>query len=433
MPGTISDIQALDIRFPTSRSGDGSDATYTDPDYSATYVIIRTNADDGLEGHGLTFTIGRGNEICVAAVEALKPVLLGRSASDCFAEMGRVWRDLVGDTQLRWLGPEKGVIHLATAALVNALWDLYAKTEAKPLWKLLSDMSPEELVALVDFRYLTDALTPDEALEMLREKAATRGDREAEMRRDGLPSYITCGWMGYSDEKFANLCDEAVAAGFSHVKLTVGADISDDLRRLKIAREQIGPDRRLMVDANQRWDVGEAIEWIGRMAEYDLWFVEEPTSPDDILGHAAIGRAVAPIRVATGEHVHNRTMFKQYMQAGGLSVCQLDSCRLGGVNEVVAVLLLAAKFGIPVCPHAGGVGLPEYVQHLSLFDYICVSGDLTDRVVEYVDHLHEHFVDPAVTRNGRYVVPEQPGYSATMHAESLRRHEFPGGAEWAGR
>lgn len=432
MPGTISDIRALDIRFPTSRTGDGSDAMYTDPDYSATYVIIRTDADDGLEGHGLTFTIGRGNEICVAAVEALKPVLLGRSASDCFAEMGRVWRDLVGDTQLRWLGPEKGVIHLATAALVNALWDLYAKTEGKPLWKLLSDMSPEQLVSLVDFRYLTDALTPEEALAMLREKAAARGDREAEMRRDGLPSYITCGWMGYSDEKFAGLCDDAVAAGFSHVKLTVGADLSDDLRRLKIAREQVGPDRRLMVDANQRWDVDEAIEWIGRMAEYDLWFVEEPTSPDDILGHAAIARAIAPIRVATGEHVHNRTMFKQYMQAGGLSVCQLDSCRLGGVNEVVAVLLLAAKFGIPVCPHAGGVGLPEYVQHLSLFDYICVSGDLTDRVVEYVDHLHEHFVDPAVTRNGRYVVPEAPGYSSTMHAESLRRHEFPGGAEWAG-
>ncbi len=433
MPGTITEIQALDIRFPTSRTGDGSDAMYTDPDYSAAYVIISTDAGDGLEGHGLTFTIGRGNEVCVAAVEALKPVLLGRTTADCFADMGRVWRDLVGDTQLRWLGPEKGVIHLATAALVNALWDLFAKQEGKPLWKLLSDMSPEALVALVDFRYLTDALTPDDALEMLRAKVATRADREAEMRRDGLPSYLTCGWMGYSDEKFAGLCDDAVAAGFSHIKLTVGADLSDDLRRLKIARQQVGPDRKLMVDANQRWDVGEAIEWIGEMAEYDLWFVEEPTSPDDILGHAAIARAIAPIRVATGEHVHNRTMFKQYMQAGALSICQLDSCRLGGVNEVIAVLLLAAKFGIPVCPHSGGVGLPEYVQHLSLFDYICVTGDLTDRFVEYVDHLHEHFVDPAVTRGGRYVVPEQPGYSATMHAESLRRHEFPGGAEWAGQ
>ncbi|MDQ6873800.1 MAG: fuconate dehydratase [Actinomycetota bacterium] len=433
MPGTITDIEALDIRFPTSRTGDGSDAMYTDPDYSAAYVIVRTDAGDGLEGHGLTFTIGRGNEVCVAAIEALKPVLLGRKADECFADMGRVWRDLVGESQLRWLGPEKGVIHLATAALVNALWDLYAKREGKPLWKLLSDMSPEDLVALVDFRYLTDALTPDDALAMLRAKEATRADREAEMRRDGLPSYITCGWMGYSDEKFAALCDDAVAAGFTHVKLTVGADLADDIRRCKIARAQIGPDRKLMVDANQRWDVGEAIEWIGQLAEYDLWFVEEPTSPDDILGHAAIARAIAPIHVATGEHVHNRTMFKQYMQAGGLSICQLDSCRLGGVNEVVAVLLLAAKFGIPVCPHSGGVGLPEYVQHLSLFDYICVSGDLTDRFVEYVDHLHEHFVDPAVTRNGRYVVPQSPGYSATMWPESLRRHEFPAGAEWAGR
>ena len=432
MPGTITDIQALDIRYPTSRTGDGSDAMYTDPDYSAAYVIIRTDAGDGLEGHGLTFTIGRGNEVCVAAIEALKPVLLGRDARACFADMGGLWRDLVGDSQLRWLGPEKGVIHLAIAALVNAMWDLYAKAEGKPLWKLLSDMSPEDLVALVDFRYLTDAISPEEAVAMLREREPGRAGREIEMRRDGLPSYITCGWMGYSDEKFAGLCDAAVAAGFTHIKLTVGADLSDDLRRLKIARQQVGPDRKLMVDANQRWDVAEAIGWIGRMAEYDLWFVEEPTSPDDILGHAAIARAIAPIKVATGEHVHNRTMFKQYMQAGGLSICQLDSCRLGGVNEVVAVLLLAAKFGIPVCPHSGGVGLPEYVQHLSLFDYICVSGDLTDRFVEYVDHLHEHFVAPAVTRNGRYVVPESPGYSATMHPESLARHEFPGGAEWAG-
>jgi len=428
---TITDIEALDIRFPTSRTGDGSDAMYTDPDYSAAYVIVHTDAGDGLEGHGLTFTIGRGNEICVAAVEALTPLLIGRDTAECFADMGGVWRELVGDTQLRWLGPEKGVIHLATAALVNALWDLYAKQEGKPLWKLLSDMTPEQLVALVDFRYLTDALTPDQALKILRSRAATRAEREAEMRRDGLPSYITCGWMGYSDDKFAALCDAAVAEGFTHIKLTVGADLADDLRRLKIARQQVGPDRKLMVDANQRWDVGEAIEWIGQMAEYDLWFVEEPTSPDDILGHAAISRAIAPIRVATGEHVHNRTMFKQYMQAGAMGICQLDSCRLGGVNEVVAVLLLAARFGIPVCPHSGGVGLPEYVQHLSLFDYICVSGDLTDRFVEYVDHLHEHFVDPAVTRHGRYVVPESPGYSATMHPESLRRHAFPGGEEWA--
>ncbi|MEO7555835.1 MAG: enolase C-terminal domain-like protein, partial [Acidimicrobiales bacterium] len=360
------------------------------------------------------------------------PLLLGRETADCFADMGAVWRELVGDTQLRWLGPEKGVIHLATAALVNALWDLYAKQEGKPLWKLLSDMTPEQLVALVDFRYLTDALTPDQALTILQTRAAGRAEREAEMRRDGLPSYITCGWMGYSDDKFAALCDAAVADGFTHIKLTVGADLADDLRRLKIARQRVGPDRKLMVDANQRWDVAEAIEWIGQMAEYDLWFVEEPTSPDDILGHAAISRAIAPIRVATGEHVHNRTMFKQYMQAGALGICQLDSCRLGGVNEVVAVLLLAARFGIPVCPHSGGVGLPEYVQHLSLFDYICVSGDLTDRFVEYVDHLHEHFVDPAVTRGGRYVVPESPGYSATMLPESLRRHQFPQGEEWAG-
>ncbi|MHB1535350.1 MAG: enolase C-terminal domain-like protein [Acidimicrobiales bacterium] len=432
MTARVTEVEVRDIRFPTSRTGDGSDAMYTDPDYSATYVIVRTDADDGHEGHGLTFTIGRGNEICAGAVRALRPLLMGCSVEDLRSDMGGFWGRLTGDTQLRWLGPEKGVIHLATAAVVNAVWDLHAKRAEKPLWKLLCDLSPEELVSLVDFRYLTDVLTPEEALDRLRANAATRSLREAEMRRDGLPAYITCGWAGYPDAKLAGLSSDAIERGFSHVKLTVGADLSDDLRRLKIVREQVGPERRMMVDANQRWDVDQAVSWIERLKEFDPWWVEEPTSPDDILGHAEIARRVAPVRLATGEHVHNRVMFKQFFQAGAVSVCQLDACRLGGVNEVVAVLLLAAKFNIPVCPHAGGVGLPEYVRHLSLFDYICVSADLTDRVVEYVDHLHEHFVDPALVHNGSYVVPDAPGYSATMHPSTLERFAYPDGPEWAG-
>jgi L-fuconate dehydratase len=428
---TIRELEVIDVRFPTSRTLDGSDAINPDPDYSAAYVIVRDDAGDGLEGHGLTFTIGRGTEVVVAAVDALRPLVVGRESDELFADMGAFWRVLVGDSQLRWIGPEKGVIHLATAAVVNAVWDLFAKTAGKPLWKLLVDMTPEELVGLVDFRYISDALPPERALERLRALAPRRAEREAELRRDGYPAYTTSvGWLGYDDDKIRRLCREALAEGWTRFKLKVGADVEDDRRRARIVREEIGTDAMMAVDANQRWGVDEAIAWMARLAEFDPYWIEEPTSPDDILGHATIARAVAPIRVATGEHVHNRVMFKQFLQAGGLSVCQIDAARLGGVNEVLAVLLMAAEFGVPVCPHAGGVGLCELVQHLSAVDYIAVSGELDGRMIEYVDHLHEHFLDPVVIRDARYVLPTRPGYSAEMRPESLARYRFPGGDEW---
>ena len=431
MPTTITRLDAFDIRFPTSRERDGSDAMNPDPDYSAAYVILRTDHPAGLEGHGLTFTIGRGNELCVAAARALAPLVQGLTLEDIKADMARFWRRLTGDSQLRWVGPEKGVLHLATAAVVNAVWDLYAKAEGKPLWQLLAGFSPEELVQCIDFRYLTDALTRQEALEILRRHEPTRAAREAEMRARGYPAYTTsAGWLGYPDDKIRRLCREGVQQGWSHFKIKVGRDLEDDLRRAAIVRAEIGPDRKLMLDANQVWDVGEAIANMRKLARFDPWWIEEPTSPDDILGHATIAKAVAPIGVATGEQCHNRVMFKQLMQAGAMRFCQIDSCRLGGVNEVLAVLLLAAKFGIPVCPHAGGVGLCEYVQHLAIFDYICVSASLDDRVVEYVDHLHEHFVDPVVIRDGRYMPPTAPGYSITMRPESLKRYAWPGGEAW---
>ena len=431
MATTITGVEALDIRFPTSLGRHGSDAMHPDPDYSAAYVILHTDRADGLAGHGLTFTLGRGNELCTAGIEALAPLVTGRTLEEIRGDMAGFWRSLTSDSQLRWVGPEKGVIHLATAAVVNAVWDLWAKIERKPLWKLLADLAPEDLVACIDFRYITDALTPDQALALLRERAPGRAAREAGMRRDGYPAYTTsAGWLGYPDEEIRRLCREGVAAGWSHFKIKVGADLTDDVRRAALVREEIGPERRLMIDANQRWDVDEAIAWTRALARFDPWWIEEPTSPDDVLGHAAIARAVAPIGVATGEQCQNRVMFKQLMQAGGMRFCQIDACRLGGVNEVLAVLLLAAKFGIPVCPHAGGVGLCEYVQHLAMFDYIAVSASLENRIVEYVDHLHEHFVDPVVVRDGRYRAPAAPGYSITMKPESLRRHAFPNGAAW---
>lgn len=428
---TITGLTARDIRFPTSRSLDGSDAMNPDPDYSAAYVVLHTDSPNGLEGHGLTFTIGRGNELCVAAAEALAPLVVGQTIESFAADMAGFWRRITGDSQLRWLGPEKGVIHLATAAVVNAVWDLYAKAEGKPLWKLLVDMTPEQLVGCIDFRYITDALTPGEALEILRRLAPTKAAREAEMLCDGHPAYTTsAGWMGYDDAKIRRLCQEGMAAGWRHFKLKVGADIDDDVRRAAIVRATIGPDMALMVDANQRWDVGEAIDNMRRLAPYQPLWIEEPTSPDDVLGHAAIARAIAPIGVATGEHCQNRVIFKQLLQANAIAFCQIDSCRLGGVNEILAVLLMAAKFGVPVCPHAGGVGLCEYVQHLSLFDYIAVSGSLDGRIAEFVDHLHEHFLDPVVIKNGRYMPPTAPGYSITMRPASLDAHEFPNGPVW---
>ena len=428
---TIVALDVIDIRFPTSRSLDGSDAMNPDPDYSAAYVVIRTDAADGLEGHGFTFTIGRGTEVVVAGVDALRPLVVGRRTEALFADMGTFWRELVGDSQLRWIGPEKGVIHLATAAVVNAVWDLYAKSAGKPLWKLVVDMTPEELVALVDFRYISDALTPERALDRLRSLAPGRAEREAELRRDGYPAYSTSvGWLGYDDDKIRRLCREALAEGWTRFKLKVGADVDDDRRRARIVREEIGPDAMMAVDANQRWGVQEAIAWMARLAEFDPYWIEEPTSPDDILGHATIARAVAPIRVATGEHVHNRVMFKQLFQAEAISICQIDAARLGGVNEVLAVLLMAAEYCVPVCPHAGGVGLCELVQHLSAIDYIAVSGSLEGRMIEFVDHLHEHFLDPVVIRDAKYVLPSRPGYSAEIRPESLARYRFPDGDEW---
>ncbi|GAA1586597.1 L-fuconate dehydratase [Kribbella hippodromi] len=427
----FTEFETYDVRFPTSLDLDGSDAMNTDPDYSAAYLILRTDAGDGLEGHGFAFTIGRGNDVQTAAIEALREHVVGLDVDATLSDLGGFWKSLVHDSQLRWLGPEKGVMHMAIGAVVNAVWDLAAKRAGVPLWKLLSDLTPEQIVDLVDFRYLTDALTPDEALDILRKAKAGRAEREALLRERGYPAYTTTpGWLGYDDAKLVRLCHEAVAEGFTQIKLKVGADLDDDIRRMRLAREAVGPDVRIAVDANQRWDVADAIRWVEALAPYGVWWVEEPTSPDDILGHAAIARAIAPIRVATGEHVQNRVVFKQLLQAGSLSVLQLDSARVAGVNENVAILLLAAKFGVPVCPHAGGVGLCELVQHLSMFDYVAVSGAVDDRVIEYVDHLHEHFLDPVVIRDGHYVTPVRPGFGAEMDAETLTDFRFPGGKIW---
>ena len=431
MPVRIVRAVTYDVRFPTSRSGAGSDAMNPDPDYSAAYVALETDDPSGLAGHGLTFTIGRGTEVCVAAIDALAPHVVGATVDELVADLGGLWRSLVTDSQLRWLGPEKGVIHLATAAIVNAVWDLYAKLERKPLWKLLVDMTPEELVACVDFRYIEDALTRGEALEILRRNESTKADREATLLAEGFPAYTTsAGWIGYPEDTLPDRAREALAAGFTHLKLKVGGDIDVDLRRARLVRDAIGPDYRLSLDANQAWGVDEAIDAIRRLSEVDPFWIEEPTSPDDVLGHGRIRTAVAPVRVATGEHVQNRVVFKQLLQLGAIDACQVDCCRLGGVNEVLAVLLLAAKFGVPVCPHAGGVGLCEYAQHVSMFDYIAVGATLDDRVCEFVDHLHEHFVDPVRVVGGRYLAPTVPGYSIEIRPESLSEFAFPDGAGW---
>jgi L-fuconate dehydratase len=428
---TITAVEPLDIRFPTSRTLDGSDAMNTG-DYSATYVVLRTDDPGGPQGHGLTFTNGRGNELCVAAVRALAHHVVGRDLDAIFDDMAAFWRSLTADRQLRWVGPEKGVIHLATAAVVNAVWDLAAKRAGKPLWQFLADLPAERLVSCIDFRYIADALTPGEAEDLLRRNDATRPEREAQLRAEGFPAYITSvGWLGYPDDKVRRLCRKAVADGWTHVKMKVGGNIDDDVRRAGIVRGEIGSDRVLMMDANQNWEVDEAIANMRRLAAFDPWWIEEPTNPDDVLGHARIARAIAPVGVATGETAHNRVMFKQLLQAKAISFCQIDSCRLGGVNEVVAVLLMAAKFGVPVCPHAGGVGLCEYVQHLSAFDYLRVGASLDGRVLEYVDHLHEHFVDPVVMDANRYRLPTAPGYSITMRPESLAHYRFPTGEVWA--
>ncbi|TMR90989.1 L-fuconate dehydratase [Nonomuraea basaltis] len=426
----IIGVDAFDVRFPTSLSQDGSDAMNKDGDYSAAYVVIRTD-DPALSGFGFTFTIGRGNDICVLAAKQRGLPLVGMTVEEVVKDLGGVYRHLKSDSQLRWLGPEKGVEHLAMAAVMNAVWDLAARVAGKPLWRLLVDMTSEELADVADLSYLSDVLTHDEAVALLKELEPTRADRVAELAVTGYPCYTTsAGWLGYSDEKLRRLCQEAVEAGYKHVKLKVGADLDDDIRRLRIAREVVGHDANLMIDANQVWDVPQAIEWVRALAEFEPMWIEEPTSPDDILGHAAIRKAVAPIGVATGEHGMNRVLFKQMFQAEAIDYCQLDSARLAGVNEILAVYLMAKKFGVPVCPHAGGVGLCELVQHLSIFDYVAVSGSLEGRVTEYVDHLHEHFADPCVVKNGAYVLPARPGYSAQMHDATLATFSFPGGDYW---
>jgi L-fuconate dehydratase len=431
MSQTVTEFEVHDIRFPTSEQLDGSDAMNPDPDYSAAYVVIR--ASDGAEGHGFCFTIGRGNDVTAVAIEALRPYVIGRPAPRTAADLAALHIDLTHDSQLRWLGPEKGVMHMAAGAVINASWDLAARHAGQPVWEFLASMTPEELVSLVDFRYLTDVLTRDEALAILRTAEPGRAERAGRLREQGYPAYTTSpGWLGYSDEKLVRLAKEAVADGFGQIKLKVGGDIDDDIRRMKLARGAVGPSVRIAVDANQRWDVADAVRWMKALAPYEPHWIEEPTSPDDILGHAAV-RAGQPVKVATGEHVANRVVFKQLLQAGAVDFVQIDAARVAGVNENLAILLLAAKYGVPVCPHAGGVGLCELVQHLAMFDYVAVSGSWEDRVIEYVDHLHEHFADPAEIASGRYVAPRAPGFSARMLPESIAAHRYPEGPVWQAR
>ncbi|WP_272673626.1 enolase C-terminal domain-like protein [Providencia sp. PROV031] len=429
----INDISVSDIRFPTSRNLDGSDAMNAISDYSATYVTLHTDHPNDLKGYGLTFTIGRGNDLCVSAVKSLASMfVVGRTLEEITANFGAFWRELVsGDCQLRWVGPEKGVIHLATAAIINAIWDLWARSENKPVWKLLVDMTPEEIVNCIDFTYISDVLTPEEAITLLRRVRSGKSQREQEMLTNGYPGYTTAaGWLGYSEEKMRTLARQAVADGWTHLKQKVGADLEQDIRRATILREELGWDRKLMMDANQIWDVDEAIKSMRKLAKFDPLWIEEPTSPDDILGHAAIKARIGNIGIATGEHAHNRVMFKQFFQAGAMDFCQLDPARLGGLNEVLAVVLMAAKFGIPVCPHGGGVGLCQYSLNIVLFDYIAVSASLENRVLEYVDHLHENFEEPLVIKRGKYFPLMQPGYGVQMKSDSITHFTWPDGLEW---
>jgi len=427
----ITSLETHDIRFPTSEQLDGSDAMNPDPDYSASYVVLHTNDASGLSGHGFVFTIGRGNEVQTAACAALSHLVVGRDVNEVVNDLGSFARTLTNDSQLRWLGPEKGVMHMAIGAVVNAAWDMAGRRAGKPVWQLIADMTPEQIVELIDFRYISDALTPAEALTILRAAQAGKADRMAILRSNGYPAYTTSpGWLGYSDDKLARLAAQAVHDGFRTIKLKVGLNLDDDIRRCRIARQVIGSNIALAVDANQRWDVDAAIAWLTKLAPFDLAWVEEPTSPDDVLGHAAIRRAIAPIPISTGEHTQNRVVFKQLFQAHAVDLIQIDAARVGGVNENLAILLMAAKFGVPVFPHAGGVGLCELVQHLAMADFIAISGSMEDRAIEFVDHLHEHFLDPVRIQGGRYLVPTRPGFSAEMSPESLVRFAFPDGPEW---
>ncbi|SFR99923.1 L-fuconate dehydratase [Granulicella pectinivorans] len=425
---TITRARVIDLRFPTSRESIGSDAVNKDPDYSAAYCILET--DSGVEGHGLTFTLGRGTDLVASALEYLTSFVVGRTLSGITDDFVAFNRTLTDESQFRWLGPEKGVIHLATGALINAIWDLYARVEGKPLWKLLAELPTEKILSAIDFRYIDDALTPDEARAILDASREGYAERLALLEQEGYPAYTTsAGWFGYSEDKIRRLCREGLAEGWTHFKLKVGGDPAEDLRRGHIVREEIGWTNKIMVDANQKWGVLEAIEKTRNLKELDPWWMEEPTNPDDILGHARIRRE-SGVRIATGEHCHNRVMFKQLLQAGSIDVCQIDSCRVAGVNENLAIILMAAKFGVPVCPHAGGVGLCEYVQHLSAWDFLRVSTTLTDRVIEYVDHLHEHFLTPVRIRRGRYLLPGTPGYSIEIFPASRERYAFPHGTYW---
>ena len=422
----IRDLEILDLRFPTSRTADGTDAMHPDPDYSAAYVIVKTDSD--VEGHGFTFTIGRGNEVCVEAIRAFTPLVVGRTLEEIVDQPAGFWRELASESQLRWLGPEKGVIHISMAAIINAVWDLHAKREKKPVWKLLADMTPRQVAACIDFRYITDALTADEAIDIMSRQERTKGEREAQLLREGYPAYTTsAGWIGYSDDKIRHLCREALADGWTHFKVKVGATAADDRARVGLVRQEIGPASKLMIDANQRWDVSEAIERVRALADLNLLWIEEPTSPDDVLGHAAIRKGVRPVGVATGEHAQNRIIFKQLLQAEAIDVMQIDAARVAGVNENLANLLLAAKFGVRVCPHAGGVGLCEAVQHLSMIDFVAISGTIEDRYLEFVDHLHEHFVDPVQVVDGHYIAPTTPGAGTEMNASSLEEYRYRAG------
>jgi L-fuconate dehydratase len=430
MPKIVG-FDTYDVRFPTSAQLDGSDAMNPSPDYSAAYVVISTDAADDLAGHGFVFTIGRGNEIELSAIRAVEPLVAGLDLDETLADLGGLYRRLAGDSPLRWLGPERGVVHMAIGAVLNACWDLAARRAGQPLWRLLADMSPAEIVGLVDFQYLADALTPREALDLLERSAADRAERIAILEQDGYPAYATTpGWLGYSDARLAELCAAAVADGFRQVKLKVGSRLEDDLRRFDIARAAVGDSVGIALDANQVWDVPTAIEWMRALAPLQPGWIEEPTSPDDILGTARIRREIYPVKVATGEHVANRVIFKQLLQAQAIDIMQIDACRVAGVNENIANLLLAAKFGVPVCPHAGGVGLCEIVQHLAMFDFVAVSGTMDGRMIEWIDHLHEHFVSPAVVTAGHYRAPSAPGASTELLAASVADFSYPVGSAW---
>ncbi len=432
MSNIITSIRAIDIRFPTSEQLDGSDALNKDPDYSAAYLELETAK--GKRGFSLIFTIGRGNDLCCQAVKSMQHLVVGRCFDEIKSNISVFYDELRSDSQLRWLGPDKGIIHMAAGGIVNAVWDMWARDEGKPVWRLLADMSPEEFVDCLDFRYVSDVLTRDEALEIVAANAAAKEERIRHLENAGYPAYTTsAGWLGYSDEKLRRLCKASVDQGFKHIKLKVGESIEDDVRRCAIARETIGPDIKLMIDANQVWEVDQAIEWLKHLQPFSPWFVEEPTSPDDILGHKKIRQAIAPMQVATGEHCQNRILFKQYIESDAIDIVQIDACRLAGINEILTVYMIAAKYGKPVYPHAGGVGLCEYVQHLSMIDYVQISGEIDNRVIEFVDHLHEHFEDPCVVVDGAYQAPSQPGFSIKMHNASIERFAYPDGAEWRSR